>query len=331
VLVFPRDHGAHPAARIEWWYLTGWLAAPERPAAPTHGFQLTFFRSRGVPAAASHPSAFAAAQLLFAHAALTDLARGASVHDQRLARAGFGIAEARLDDADVRLRDWHLVREGPVGRSVYRAVARSEAAGFALALDCAATQPLLLQGDAGFSRKGPLPQQASHYYSEPQLVVRGSLGARPVLGRAWLDHEWSETVLADDAVGWDWIGINLLDGTALTAFRLRRADGTALWSGGSQRAAGASAQAFANGSVRFVPGRRWTSPATRTAYPVEWELETPAGRHRVRALADAQELDSRASTGAIYWEGLAELLDEGGTRVGLGYLEMTGYAARLRL
>ena len=42
-----------------------------------------------------------------------------------------------------------------------------------------------------------------------------------------------------------------------------------------------------------------------------------------------QELDSRGSTGAIYWEGLSELLDERGQRVGLGYLEMTGYAARL--
>ena len=30
-----------------------------------------------------------------------------------------------------------------------------------------------------------------------------------------------------DAVGWDWIGMNLDDGSALTAFRLRREDGTA--------------------------------------------------------------------------------------------------------
>ena len=55
------------------------------------------------------------------------------------------------------------------------------------------------------------------------------------------------------------------------------------------------------------------------------------GTHRVRALLADQELDSRGSTGAIYWEGLSELLDERGQRVGLGYLEMTGYAARLRL
>ena len=45
----------------------------------------------------------------------------------------------------------------------------------------------------------------------------------------------------------------------------------------------------------------------------------------------AQELDARVSIGTIYWEGLSELRDAQGRRIGLGYLEMTGYASRLRL
>jgi predicted secreted hydrolase len=64
---------------------------------------------------------------------------------------------------------------------------------------------------------------------------------------------------------------------------------------------------------------------------VQWQVHTPAGSHRVRALLDTQELDSRQSTGTVYWEGLSELLDDQGARVGLGYLEMTGYAAPLRM
>jgi predicted secreted hydrolase len=64
---------------------------------------------------------------------------------------------------------------------------------------------------------------------------------------------------------------------------------------------------------------------------VEWTVQSPAGRHTVTALADAQELDSRASTGTVYWEGLSELLDAQGRRVGLGYLEMTGYVGQLKL
>ncbi len=83
--------------------------------------------------------------------------------------------------------------------------------------------------------------------------------------------------------------------------------------------------------MRFAAGRRWASPATGARYPVQWHIETPAGRFKLRALLDAQELDSRGSTGTVYWEGLSELLDASGRRVGLGYLEMTGYAGRLRL
>lgn len=329
-LNFPQDFGAHPDTRIEWWYATGALSGAGRQ----YGFQVTFFRSRTtVPAA--HPSRFAATQLVFAHVALTDLRAGRLRHDQRLARTGFGIASAAEADTDVKLHGWSLRREGFSMQSVYRARLASEPARFGLDLALATTQPLLLQGDAGYSRKGPRPEQASHYYSQPQLAVQGTLtldGERlPMQGRAWLDHEWSDELLDPDAVGWDWVGMNLDDGSALTAFRLRRADGRALWAGGSFRAPGEAARIFGPGDVLFIPGRTWSSPSSRARYPVEWTLHTPAGRFAVKALLDAQELDSRASTGSIYWEGLSELQDERGRRLGLGYLEMTGYAGALRL
>ena len=64
---------------------------------------------------------------------------------------------------------------------------------------------------------------------------------------------------------------------------------------------------------------------------MEWTLDTPAGRYRVQAVVDNQELDSRQSTGAVYWEGLSRLLDAQGRLVGYGYLEMTGYAGALRM
>lgn len=332
-LIFPADHGAHPAQRTEWWYVTGWLAEPDRPDVPRHGFQITFFRSRG-DVAADHPSAFAARQLVLAHAALTDLAGARLLHDQRIARAGFGLAEAAEGDTEVRLRDWSLRRRAD---DIYQArVQADDPAGFMLDLTLQPPAPPLLQGTEGWSRKGPAPPQASFYYSRPQLQVNGQLQhagrTQAVSGRAWLDHEWSESILAADAVGWDWIGINLLGGGALTAFRLRRADGSALWAGGSWQAAGQrTARSFTPDEVRFTPQRRWRSPASGTSYPVEWLIETPAGSHRVRALLDAQELDSRRSTGSIYWEGLSELLDTAGRRVGLGYLELTGYAAAMQL
>jgi predicted secreted hydrolase len=125
--------------------------------------------------------------------------------------------------------------------------------------------------------------------------------------------------------------MNLDDGAALTAFRLRRADGSALWAGGSLRPRGGTTRVFGPDEVRFEPLRWWRSALSPARYPVAWRVVTPAGTHEVRALLDAQELDSRASAGAIYWEGLSELLDAGGRRVGRGYVEMTGYAAPLGL
>jgi len=115
------------------------------------------------------------------------------------------------------------------------------------------------------------------------------------------------------------------------AFRLRRRDGSVLWSGGSHRPAGGAVRDFAPTEVVFAAGRRWTSPASKASYPVEWTVTTPAGVFAVEALQDDQELDSRASTGSIYWEGLSRLRDRTGAAVGSGYLEMTGYAGRLRI
>lgn len=370
-LVFPRDHGAHPAYRTEWWYLTGALRAepvgrtasspPTRQPytlaeAPTHGFQITFFRSR-VDAARDSRSAFAARQLIFAHAALTDLRdprRARLLHDERIARAGLGLAEAAEGDTRVHIgpqsaaqaaapptRTWQLQRQGPSGRSVYEG--RLRAQGFGLDLRLAQTQPLLLQGQAGFSQKAPGTEHASRYYSLPHLAVSGRIqqgdDTLAVTGTAWLDHEWSEALLHPEAEGWDWMGINLLDGGALTAFRLRRPDGSALWHGGSLRRPGQPDRSFGPDELRLTPGRRWTSPATGARYPVEWTVEWPEGhgaqrrlqRHTLRASLDAQELDSRGSTGNVYWEGLSELRDAQGQLAGRGYLEMTGYTARLAL
>lgn len=339
-LVFPADHGSHNPSRTEWWYLTGWLLDE---AQRLYGFQVTFFRSRVDPAQGLR-SRLAARQLLFAHAALTDVAAQAHWHDQALVRWNGEPAEipelqahAAVQDTDVRLRGWSLQRQLDDG--AYRTQIRAR--DFALMLDATPTQPLLLQGERGWSRKGPQPEQASQYYSQPQLRVSGQLQrsgrSLPVQGLAWLDHEWSEALLHPEAVGWDWIGMNLDDGASLTAFQLRRADGSALWAGGSYRSAPGPAgrqdtRIFEPGEVVFQPGRRWTSPRTGTRYPVEWRVTTPAGRFAVAALLDAQELDSRRSTGAVYWEGLSELKPaDGGPRLGLGYLELTGYGDRLAL
>lgn len=332
---WPHDHGAHPGARNEWWYATGWL---EQAAAPPLGFQVTFFRHR-TGLGASLPGRFAPRQLLFAHAALSDIGAQRHVQLQRLQRwSGDEAARdghARRGDTDVRLALWWLRRSGDAAHGRYDSEVGGSHAAFGLSLEMHATQPVLLQGHAGHSRKGPLPQQASHYYSLPHLRVRARItrasGTSQLSGSAWLDHEWSDEYMPPGAVGWDWIGINLDDGGALMAFRLRRADGSALWSGGSHRAADGRVRVFEDGELTFTPQRRWTSPSTQARYPVQWQIATPVGRFGLHALMDAQELDGRNSNGAVYWEGLSDLLDARGQRAGRGYLEMTGYAKPLAM
>jgi predicted secreted hydrolase len=187
-LEFPRDHGAHPDLRTEWWYITGHARGGERE----FGFQVTFFRTR-VDVAQPLKSRFAAKQLEFAHAALTDVQGRKLLHDQRIAREGFDVALAAPGDARVRLRDWSLERR-PDGWH-----ARLPSSDFTLDLHFVPSQPVLLQGRDGLSRKGPEAGQASYYYSLPQLEVRGAIGLRAqrfeVTGKAWLDHEWSEAFM----------------------------------------------------------------------------------------------------------------------------------------
>lgn len=328
-LRFPSDHGAHPDHRTEWWYVTGWL---KRSPLPDCGFQLTFFRSRTAHPSAN-PSRFAPTQLVLAHAALALPERGRLLHAERAARAGFGLARAEVGDTRLQLgtgpEAWTLEREAATDR--YRA--RIETRDMAFELTLAPDAPPLLQGEAGFSRKGPGPAQASRYYSRPQLGVGGTLRvddrSQAVTGHAWFDHEWSSEILDEQAVGWDWTGLNLDDGGALMAFQIRGRDAGVVWRDGSLRP-GRTGPLLTGLQPRFEPLRHWRSARTGARWPVRMRV-TVAGRTlELEPLFDDQELDARGSTGITYWEGAVTAL-ENGRAVGRGYLELTGYAGALRL
>ena len=327
-LVFPADHGAHPDFRTEWWYATGWLNLPD--GSPI-GFQTTFFRVRtGV--GEDNPSAFAPRQLILAHAAIADPKLGRLRHAERAGRVGFSRAGFETDQTGVWVGDWRFEQHQGKNQSNYLAQVRAD--DFAYSLQLVPSRPPMLNGDAGFSTKAPDPRHASYYYSQPQLKVAGNvtLAGRTsaVTGKAWLDHEWSSELLPQGAQGWDWIGINLHDGGALMAFRMRGEKESALWSAASYQSENGATQTYPHDAVEFQPLRHWRSPRTAINYPVAWRLRVGKRHFELQVLMPDQELDSRRSTGAIYWEGAVRLL-ENEREIGQGYLEMTGYGEKIRL
>ena len=354
-LGFPRDHGVHTDFDIEWWYLTGYLypAVAQPSQSPPTGFQITFFRKR-IDSTQRLAQRLAAKHLVFAHAAITmpasDGRPAAFFHDQRLARwngqspprddgrspvfvsdthmavrLGTGATAWRFDTQDIAAR----------GRSAFKASVTTQ--GFALALDVRPTQNTVLQGQQGLSQKGPDPRSTSWYTTDPQLALTGDLTVsdrttKGMTGVAWLDHEWSQGFMPPDAVGWDWIGMNFDNGAALTAFQLRDRAGHAVWTGGSWRSGpNDTVRSFGPGDLQWSPQGIWKSPTTGISYPITWRIETPQGVFTVAPIAPNQELDSRATTGTIYWEGLSALRDNSGRRVAWGYLEMTGYGDPLTI
>ena len=334
VLRFPADHAAHPDFRTEWWYITGALDAPHEHI----GFQFTLFRSRLIapdwtPEQRANPLALQ--QLMFAHGAVSDARRGKILHAERAARVPLG-AGFSLTDCDHFIGNWRIWREDaqPAGQPErFRIQVRDPQLAFDLTL--ALTQPRMLQGQGGFSQKGPDPRLSSYYVSLPQLTVSGTIrlpDAPPISarGRAWFDQEWSSEVLGDTGVGWDWIGINLDDGGALMAFQIRDAAGRAVYAHAALRDAAGRMTQYGADDVRFEPLRHWVSPrhGGGARYPVAQRISF--GPHRIETvpLMDDQELVTRRLGTVAYWEGLSRV---SGTLNGRGYLEMTGYASKLKL
>lgn len=340
-LSFPRDFGAHPQFRTEWWYLTAWLET----RLGFLGLQLTFFRSR-TPFGRQNPSRLAARQLMFAHAAIADPQHRRLIHAEQAWRGGSTTAQFSETDTGVQLgrpgRRWSLQRRHD---DVYVASVLDPLFDLELQAIAPSHNPVL-QGDNGFSLKGVHPEQASHYYSRPQLALKGTLTLKsgktasarlspvPFTGKGWLDHEWSSELLDASAQGWDWVGINFSDGRSLMAFQMRNTSGGVLKSTARLIHPDGSQEDL---PVRFSALDHWTSPRTNARYPVAMRVQLGSMDLRLDPIMKDQELDSTRSTGTVYWEGAVQVTryttnkNPGQSVIGRGYLEMTGYANKIRL
>lgn len=306
-LTFPVDHGAHPAFRIEWWYLTATLRGAD---GRDYGVQWTLFRSALRPEEAD---GWQSPQMWMGNAALTTPDHHYVA--ERLARGGIGQAGVQITPYEAWIDDWTM--SGADDLSMLDLTASG--VDFAYNLRLAATGPLVLHGAQGFSVKSAAGQ-ASHYYSQPAYEVTGLLhlpdGPIEVTGQGWLDREWSSQPLAHDQTGWDWFSLSFDDGTRMMGFALR-GNGPLYLSGTWINADGTS-EALAQGDLQAEP-LKWADVAGRQV-PVRWRLQLPDKELDVKVSA----LNNQAwmDTSFPYWEGPVRV---SGSHKGRGYLEMTGY------
>jgi predicted secreted hydrolase len=324
---FPQDHGPHPGFKLEWWYLTGNLATPD---GRRFGYQFTVFRSALAPPDTNAPppaSAWTTRQLYLAHLGLTD-ADGRRFHShERFARGAAGLAGAETTPFRLWVEDWTLASTPP--DRLFPLHLQLTQDDLALDLALSSRKPIVLQGEAGFSRKGT-DGQASYYYSMTRLATTGTLtvDGHPytVTGHSWLDREWSTSLLSRTQTGWDWFSLQLDDGRDLMFFQLRERDpGQPPYTDGTLVSPAGSAERLASGMVQITPVRQWTSPHSGVTYPVAWRMQLPSRQLdlTLTPLLDDQE----HHTSVRYWEGALRIsgTDHGRPITGYGYLEMTGY------
>ena len=331
---FPRDHFGHPEFESEWWYYTGNLFA----ASGRHfGFELTFFR-RASAIDVDEPSAWDPDQVYLAHFTITDTDGERFVVDERVNRAGPGIAGADAGARRVWNGNWSV--EWRSGDEVLPAQILTAMNGEgALRLVLEPVKPVVVHGRDGVSRKVAGNSRAlSYYLSFTRMSAGGTVAIGgeefAVTGQAWMDHEFFSEYLAEHKVGWDWMSVQLEDGVDLMLFGIRDPQGGyGPDTFGTFVDAGGGAHAIESGGVTFRPGRRWRSEATGAEYPVEWRVEVPDFDLRldVRPRLDAQEVFTGDGILPAYWEGAVRFSGERAGRpvAGIGYLEMTGYAGKL--
>jgi predicted secreted hydrolase len=328
-LNFPADHGPHPDYQTEWWYYTGNLSTED---GQRFGYQLTFFRRALAPPSqrVERESAWATDQVYMAHLALTDVNGERHQAFERFSRGAAGLAGAQAVPFGVWLEDWSV-------EEVESGVNRMRAAqdGWALDLRLADQKDPILQGERGYSPKGPQPGSASYYYSLTRLETTGTVqlpgAVYSVEGWSWMDHEWSTGALAADQVGWDWFSLQLDDGSELMVFQLRKEDGSIdPFSSGTFIAPDGTTRPLDRDEFQIRVEETWRSPHTGATYPAAWTLGVPAVGLRLEIepyLADQELILSYA-----YWEGAVQATGEraGQSVDGSGYVEMTGYAASMQ-
>lgn len=326
---FPADHGEHPEFKTEWWYFTGNLQDPQ---SEWYGYQLTFFRAgQATPEGGFSQSPWSPRDVMMAHFAVSDPENGRFFPYERFSRRAIGLAgvEQKGSRVSVWLETWRMERGADGLWTLTASETMPDGSPLKLDLRLEEGKPPVLQGQDGYSRKGPEPQQSSYYVSLTRMPTTGSLefGQRKlsVTGLSWFDHEWSSQAMAPGLVGWDWFSLQLDDGWDVMLYLLRYQDGhLEPASSGSLIAPDGAKTPLALADFQVEVGDHHTSPRG-VSYPSAWTLSLP--HHALNLRLSPRLADQEMASGVPYWEGAVTLAGEhdGKSVKGSGFVEMTGY------
>ena len=124
--------------------------------------------------------------------------------------------------------------------------------------------------------------------------------------------------------------MNLDDGTDLMLSLVRAADGTYPLVYGTLVDAEGTRTNLDGDAFTVDVTDHWTSPATGATYPAGWRVRLPSAGLDIalHPTVAQQELDTRATTGVVYWEGsqVVSATRDGKPVGGEAYVELTGYS-----
>jgi predicted secreted hydrolase len=348
---FPEDHGVHPTYKTEWWYYTGHLnAKPNTPQQHAFGYELTFFRTALTPptATATLPSltAWMPQSFVLAHFALTDVGQDSFVYQSKFDRVNPYKTAFTAKPFGVALSNWQLTTVGFVNHGkdpivrLQASIPEGTKSPQPVAIDLTLTpaKPIVIHGKNGVSQKANCKGCASHYYSYTRLVTVGTVSqgntATPVVGSSWMDHEFGSNQLTPNQVGWDWMAIQLSDGSELMLYLLRQATpkgGLDPNSAATWVSATGQTEHLKLGAFTLKATETWKSSKSGGVYPSKWVLTIPS-KHLSLTLSPkvkAQELVFPTQVGLTYWEGACSVAGVMGKKAvtGNAYTEMTGYTA----
>ena len=331
----PADDRPHDRL-TEWWYYTGHLASDD---GRRFGFEFVVFRAErgGFPVSwASHLALTDETGGTFHYAQRSEIGPGADVRPANPGSAfAFAIDGSPTDPGGGRGTPWSMT--GGDGTDTLAATAdAAEVDGdpvdaFGIRLDLVSRKPAVLHAGNGWIDFGPAG--GSYYVSRTDMAASGTLtlgGTRMhVEGTAWFDHQWGDFISVGGG-GWDWFAVNLDDGTDLMLSLVRAADGSYPLVYGTLVDRSGAATTLGGGDFSVTLDRTWSSEATGTTYPAGWTVTVPGEDLEIelRPTVPQQELDTRATTGVVYWEGSQVVTASRGGRTmgGQAYVELTGYA-----